>query len=902
MTSILDGLDESLILRILDGMSPSQAKAVTSRSRFVRLVAGAGAGKTETLTRRIVLLVAAGVPPESIVAFTFTEKAAAVMKERVFARVRELLGADACRNLGRMFIGTMHSFAARVLQEHFGYGNYDVLDENQEVAFLLQNGWDLGLGQAARNAGEPYGVYCMRFLRSQSVVNDEMLDLKDVAEAGGESRFAEAVAAYWDLLDRNKLLTFGRMIRLAAERLRRDRSRLQVRHLIVDEYQDINRAQEELIDQIISSGDASCMVVGDPRQCIYEWRGSDPGCFARFASRGAESIDLLENRRSGSCIVSAANSVSARFADGESQKAMKAARVETGFVGCVEHDTPGSEAEWIARRIRQMVDGGLRYSDIAVLLRSVSTSGGEFVRAFEANHISYIVGGKIGLFERPEAGAMAALWLWFADHDWYRGYGQKIQASRLLDHAAGLWPGGFDSAKVLEFRDRMITGKYSSLIDAYYDLLARLGYTRWNPDDVSSVRMANLGRFSRLLLDFEAAVWRGGRRLGWETIVDRLGWYINTYAQSGYGEESPDDLPDVDAVNLSTVHQAKGLEWPVVFVPALSHRRFPSSRAGKPQPWLLSRDLFDVRRYEGGIESERRLFYVAITRARDVLVLSRFSRINRAVKPSEFWSEIGKAESVDAGAALPIGASSLSCRDDGVLTVNVRDVILYLRCPHQYRMRSIWGYEPELVRQMGFGRSIHHILHVLADYAKKGVDPQSVLSEVVDRHFFLPYETEAAMRKIKPTVEESIRCYLQRHGDILARVEEAETFLEFFLDQHATLTGRVDVVASDGQALEAIDYKTADDPRLEPEEDLQLQLYSLGLGETGRPVDRARVVRVLHGDSGDRQVPVDPEALESARKTAQKCLKGIIGREFPPSRKHCNACDVRKICCYRGQA
>lgn len=885
----------AVLNRLIEGLSPSQRRAVLTQSRFCRLVAGAGAGKTETLTRRIVYLLASGVQPESIVAFTFTEKAAASMKERIYSRVRDLLGHDVARGLGKTFIGTMHSYAGRLLQERFGYGNHDVLDENQEAAFILQHGWDLGL------YGERYGEYWLQFLRSQSVVNDELLSLDDVRKEDATPSFADDVERYWNLLDTCRLLTFSRMVRLAAEHLCRERPELEVRHLIVDEYQDINRAQEALIEAIISCGSASCMIVGDPRQCIYEWRGSDPGCFARFKPGSAETIDLLENRRSAQPIVEVANSVARHFGERELQKAMTVVRSHPGLAVVAEHETPEEEADWVARHIRSAVDEGLRFSDLAVLLRSVSTSGDAFVRAFERHRIPYLVGGKIGLFRRPEADGMASLWMWVAGHDRYLGYAERIRHGDLLEHAQDRWPDGFKVARVEEFGKMIRAGRYRSLVDAYYDLLVRLDYLKWKPDEENAVRMANLGRFSQILLDFESAVWRGGGRMRWETLLNQLGWYINTYAQTGYGEEAADDLPDVDACTISTVHQAKGLEWPVVFVPCLTTRRFPSSRMGVKQNWLLSRSLFDAARYEGNTESERRLFYVAVTRARDVLVLSRFRRITKYVKPSPFLWEIGSVERHSGSLALGDIAVSRATSDDELTTLSMQDIISYRRCPHEYRMRNVWGYGPELVRELGFGRSIHHILRVLAEYAKKGVDPDSVVNDVVNQHFFLPYETPQATDSIKPRVVHLIRRFLQQHGNILRNAEEAEMHLEFFLERHAVLAGRADVIVSDGNAVEVVDYKTADDARIDADVELQVQLYSLGLSESGRTVTRARVVHVLDGGTDFRDVPVDRDSLDHARQMAQMCLSGIIKREFPPKKSegHCGRCDVRKICCYR---
>jgi DNA helicase-2/ATP-dependent DNA helicase PcrA len=124
-------------------LSPDQKEAVLSRSRYNRVIAGAGAGKTETLTRRIVyLILAEGVEPSSIVAFTFTERAAQAMKSRIYQRVGEL-DESKLGKLGEMYVGTIHAYAKRVLDDYFKFGNYTVLDENQEIAFLMRHGWDI---------------------------------------------------------------------------------------------------------------------------------------------------------------------------------------------------------------------------------------------------------------------------------------------------------------------------------------------------------------------------------------------------------------------------------------------------------------------------------------------------------------------------------------------------------------------------------------------------------------------------------------------------------------------------------------------------------------------------------------------------------------------------------------
>jgi DNA helicase-2/ATP-dependent DNA helicase PcrA len=202
------------ILREPTELSPDQKKAVLSKSLYNRVIAGAGAGKTETLTRRIVCLaLKEEVSPSSIVAFTFTERAARSMKSRIYQRVAQLR-PDRLNILGEMYVGTIHAYAKRILDDYFRYGNYKVLDENQEMAFLMRHGWDLGINQYHKS----YSESCRVFSRTVSMVEDEMLDRKSL-EARASTFFSHLVR-YEELLEKHKLLTFGRMILLAVLKLK----------------------------------------------------------------------------------------------------------------------------------------------------------------------------------------------------------------------------------------------------------------------------------------------------------------------------------------------------------------------------------------------------------------------------------------------------------------------------------------------------------------------------------------------------------------------------------------------------------------------------------------------------------------------------------------------------------
>ncbi len=264
---------EKRILSKPSSLSDSQKEAVLSDKRYVKITAGAGAGKTETLTRKIIyLLLVKNVDPSSIVAFTFTEKAAENMKNRIYHRILEYGREDIAKHLGKMYVGTIHGFCLRVLQEKFsdnGYGNYKVFDDNQEMAFIFRVGRSIFGNEAHFND-------YFKFIKNVNAVYGEYIDKKELKAKAPE--FYEKLIKYEELLDENKHFTFGRIIYECVQNLEINPEKLEnIKYLVVDEFQDIDMAQFNLIKLIGKK--ASLFVVGDPRQSIYKWRGSDEKFF-----------------------------------------------------------------------------------------------------------------------------------------------------------------------------------------------------------------------------------------------------------------------------------------------------------------------------------------------------------------------------------------------------------------------------------------------------------------------------------------------------------------------------------------------------------------------------------------------------------------------------------------------
>ncbi|HEY8470790.1 MAG TPA: ATP-dependent helicase, partial [Longimicrobiales bacterium] len=665
-----------------DWLSEAQRGAILSPASRLQIVAGAGSGKTEVLARRVVRLIVEGVDPASVIAFTFTEKAAAELKARIETRAAE--ADERFRTLppaGRgLFVGTTHAWALRALQELGGaYELTDALTEEQEWALVHRVARRLGVvelfaeceGREAEKVAAAPAVAA--FLRSAEVVHNERLDLERVRAAA--PRFAEVLERYEWLLGEMRLMPFRLMIARAADELApggrlHERLRGRIGHVFVDEYQDFNRAQQTLLERLAALG-ADVTVVGDDDQAIYQWRGGDVSLFLSFAQQfpDAERVELGENHRCRPEIVQFARGLAESLAR-RLPKQLAAAR-EPAPMGAVEllpvAGTPADEARLIADRIRELIADGHAPGDIAVLFRSTRTSARPLVEALRARGIPVQVVGHTSLLARPEMALIARILVYWSGGRWYPNREYQVE---------------FIRRETLEAEIRDVVGLDAEQASAALDALDRLGERLRQhgvPDiiavfnevleilglpgkgDEGAAREPGLGQMSELLTAFDHVVRRAapdalyreadgpgadegaedatiaadredgtprvvlGASRG-EIYLMRLRAFLEEFAGRA-AEEVPAQWEDTaGAVQVLTIHQAKGLEFPIVFVPSLVEGRLPSSRLGQPQEWYLPDALFDRARYEGEEEDEARLLYVALTRAKELLVVSWFER------------------------------------------------------------------------------------------------------------------------------------------------------------------------------------------------------------------------------------------------------------------------------------
>lgn len=905
-------------------LSSEQEQVVTHRGSDLQVIACAGSGKTESISRRIAALIAEGAEPASIVAFTFTERAAGELKERVVRRVGERKGEAFLDRLGPMFVGTIHGYCFRLLQDHVPrYGNYDVLDEHRHAGLLSREYQNLGLSRLGVRHWSPI----RDLMRTVDVISNELIELERL----DGTPLGEVYRSYLEMLERYHFLTYGLIISRAIEALG-DRAIFgrvhePLRHLFVDEYQDINPAQERLI-QMLATPPVELSVIGDDDQAVYQWRGSDVRNILEFTRRrpSARTITLSANRRSRPKIVARANAF-ARSIAGRLPKTMEPVRTAgPNEVIAWWAGTEEEEAERVAETISRLHAAGYRYRDIAVLYRSVRTSAPPLIEALRARGIPFTCAGRTGLFLEPEVALFGEIFAWFVDGDWKdERFGPFRKAD--LDHVVGGLERYFGGGQPIpglrkyleDWRTYQLRGtRPVSLVGDFYKLLWVLRAYEIDVDTPEgSTRFGSFARFSQILADFEhvnrrgryveeggTRRFRGGRDRG-KPYFQNLHNFLLHYARDAYEDFEGERTVELDAVDILTVHQAKGLEWPIVLMPALVDGRFPSRRTGQEQTWLLPEAVFPkeaCRRYEGSEDEERRLFYVALTRARDCVYLSGFARKRNRFRPSLFALEVAGASILTPEVIpLPGAPEQEQDREAPPLEVSFSDIALFDECGYRYRLGTVLGFQQELAVELGYGKAIHHVLRRLAETATatRTIPDGATLAALVDAEFYLPFADAPAFQRMYQAASRLVNSYVANWASDLHRVWATERPFELHLPD-GTVRGRADIILDEEggrpTSLAIVDYKVANDPVRDERYRLQLAVYAAaGRGE-GLRVNAAYLHEL--GDGSRHAVDIGEGATKSAVGAVSESVKGIRHGVYPasPEEAKCRGCDFNRVC------
>ena len=618
-------------------LNDRQLRAVTTKSQYVRVIAGAGSGKTRVLTTRILYLIDQwGIPSENILAITFTNKAAKEMKDRIEKMVDD--------NGNSSFISTIHSFCLYFLRREIKVldypSNFSVIDADDQKLIIKEaiKQYDI-----ENTKGEINNI--LNYISNNKAAGIDCLAALDMANNDKYTMYAKAYQYYMDRCKQQYYLDFDDLL-LFTNRILKTKSQIKEKwqkkyqFILVDEFQDIDNVQYELISHLASET-SYVYVVGDPDQTIYSWRGANINIILDFDKKfkNAETIILNQNYRSTQNILNGANSLISY-----NKNRVKKDLISQNSVGDkIIHFSAGSEESesmYIVDKINSFLAKGNNYQDIAILYRSNYLSRSIEKRLVDY-HIPYIIYGGIRFYERKEIKDMLAYLKMLSIKDDIsvkrtinipkRGIGDK-SIDALFDYARennlSLYQAidtyqGSGEKKMKAYKQLIdeLTEQSNdkSLTDLFDMVFQQSGYREMltnskDPEDAN--RLENIKELMNDIEDFSKS-----------NVDATLDDYLANVALYTDIQNSSDE----NVVRLMTVHAAKGLEFDIVFVCALSDGIFPSQRSIEESG-------------NKGLEEERRLAYVAFTRARKVLILTDnrgFSYSEGASKrPSRFIEEI----------------------------------------------------------------------------------------------------------------------------------------------------------------------------------------------------------------------------------------------------------------------
>jgi DNA helicase-2/ATP-dependent DNA helicase PcrA len=962
--------------KILDNLNPGQRQAVEHGLGPQLVVAGAGTGKTAVITRRIAWLVASkACSAREILGLTFTEKAAEEMETRVDVLVPY--------GFTDSTICTFHAFGDKVLREQgmlLGLNpNYKVLSTPEQLIFLREHLFDLPLdklrplsdptrhlqmilGMISRAKDEDvtpaqYREWCERFRAGLKA------DPEDPAFSlwQKQNEVAEIYACYQELMQQKGLMDFGDLITSTLALLRRhpdvlEEFRQRFRYILVDEFQDTNAAQFELI-RLLAGKNGNITVVGDDDQSIYKFRGAAVSNILQFPQHypSTQITVLTENYRSTQPILDAAYRL-IRHNDPDRLEVLqhlnKRLTAQTGEAVPVpvlyqRFDTVSAECDWIAAEMEKRKDRlNLDWSDFAALTRA-NRHADPLMRSLNMRGIPFRFSGHQGLYRQPEVRLCTAFLRCVADpsaplpfHELASSELYDLPAEDLASLSAAsrrshqplrnllqhrvtsgdehLSEAGQlaaqklleDLTRFVELSRRLATGQLLYRFLTETGLLAR--YSSANSVE-SDCALKNLAKFFNVVRNYES-ISKSDRVIHFVEHLDML----EEVGDDPNVSESDEDFP---AVHILTVHRSKGLEFPVVFIPGLAANRFPSVNRNATLGFPLELAKETIPAGDPHLAEERRLFYVAMTRARQELILTsaRDYGGTRAYKPSRFIMEAlelpeleTKVFSVSAleqirshapvpgmplPAPAPMGASEL-------LTLSYYQIDDFLTCPLKYKYVHILRIPVLPHHTILYGNALHTAMN---EFYRRKMTGLPVTEEDLTRVFLDAWVNEGFISREHEEMRQkagldAIRLFLKNELDNPLIPKYIEKAFQFQLGPNK-VTGRIDRVdyAADN-TVTIVDFKSSEvrsqkDADQKAKESLQLKIYAAAwLRTENRLPDRLQLYFLESGLCGT--IIPDAKKIQETEETIMEVGDGIRQQVFPAkgSAWICGFCAYRSIC------
>jgi DNA helicase II / ATP-dependent DNA helicase PcrA len=963
-------------------LNEAQLRAVTHGEGPLLVIAGAGTGKTRVIIERIRHLLEsdASLLGENILGLTFTNKAAGELKARVVKAVGER-GKD-------VVIATFHSFCETILKE---------VDPNR-LALESVDHWILLRRNLARLKLEKYrrlaepGQFLSDFIQFFSRCQDELVSSEDyqafadqlaaeletekhtldedtykerAEQVALQQEIARAYRASEEILRDKRAIAINGSIAEAVALLKSDPKRLRrlrerYKHILVDEFQDTNIAQLELL-HLLSSEPRNIVVVGDNDQAIYRFRGASFGSFKLFLQRfsdwteGQDStpyrVALTHNYRSTPNILRVAtqaigmNEVSPEFP----KKLLQPNRPEGEKIRIAEMDSPESEAIWVADELERLHRAGRRWKDFGVLYRQ-HTHRNFLVEELSQRKIPFVI-SKLSILEHPLVrDVLAYLRLMAFPFD-------DIACARVL--SAPAWH--LTVEDLVRLAERAAKKRGTSLYDV---LQAPQGELAFDPSpDACKELLEFLGEQRKTLRRRTAREILGDlvewlempQRAGaqdrkyvnqlaqfmkdWEPKSDTRGLaefleYLEYFEQANGTVSLEDDAPG-DAVQLMTVHGAKGLEFSHVFVLRVNSRAFPTGDRPPLFEFPISLMKEELPQGDFHIQEERRLFYVALTRAQERLTLTTVTEkknkvpvfiedllMDPAVKRRDIAQSAPRVKKKEEKAAntealekdlFPAGeappkifariarwAETFHPDVPEPLKLSSSAVENFRKCPQQFAFGRLWSLKEGPQASLSFGSVMHTTINRFLGKLKKGTKlPFEEVQGIYETEWISAgYEDDYQEAEYKKDGIEQLKAF---HAAMLAEspnILEQEKAFELPLENDVVLTGRMDQVNGlGGNKVEIVDYKTGKPRKLaDARKSLQLSIYALAAKEIFE-WDPVRLVFHYLQDNSTLVTTRDAKQIAEAEKIVQETADDIRAKQFPPKPGFaCRSCAYTLIC------
>ncbi len=962
----------------MTGLNSKQQGAVEHDQGPLLIIAGAGTGKTAVITRRIAYLISTKkARPEEILALTFTDKAATEMEERV-----DLLVPYGYTDI---WISTFHAFGDRILRENaieLGLNpEFKVLTRPDQLIFLREHLYEFNLDYY-RPKSDPARflealVILFSRLRDEDVSWEEYLQYaKNLEEkskrtpqdeelrerALTQMELAGAYETYQRLLTKEGRVDFANQVYLTLHLFRRrslilKRYQRQFKYILVDEFQDTNFSQFQLV-RLLAEAHKNIVVVGDDNQSIFKFRGAAISNILNFMEYypQAKQVVLTENYRSTQTILDRAYRL-IKYNDPDTlevkcniSKELVARQKRGPTIRHLHFDTGLAEADEVARLIEDIAKReNLSFGDIAVLVRS-NNDAEPFLRALNMRSIPWRFSGNQGLYSQEEIRFLISFLRTVADPD------NSISLYHLVS-----FPGLYnldmpDLTRCLNWADkknRSLFTVFSQLdkialavdvsqksrakikkiiedVNHYlkearnlssgkllYSFLQQRGYIKKLLKEESLIneqRIKNIARFFNIVANFENL-----------SELDRLPNFIqhlDMLISAGDDPATAEADLDLEALNVLTLHKAKGLEFHVVFMVNLVQGRFPWPRRREPLevPLELVKDILPVGDYH--VQEERRLFYVGMTRAKEELYFTSALDYGgkRARKVSQFVyealdispqkPEVIKREAIQEIERFAPRASTSVFKErpkspDELLALSFRQIDDYISCPLKYKYVHILRIPILRHHSVVYGNAIHKAIlsFYQAKMDKRKFTQEDLISSFqaawVNEGFLSRAHEEQRFAQGKVTLKRFFD--QEKENPPPAYIEQQFNFV-LGKDKIVGRWDRIDEI-SDGAVI--VDFKTSDTVKKQKQADkrvkasLQLSIYALAYnmikGELPLRVEFHFVDTGLVGR--DQRTEGD---LEKIKELIQEASRGIRVREFPakPEYSACNWCAYREVCPY----